>query len=183
MVAEVYFFGVSTGSSAGHYLHRSAGGCAVYDRRSADVARGLPEPLHRLDGVWCWERPRTSEESRFHSSQDPQHEGRAFVHYVEGWTVVSWWDRSGDSRGGSNSAFLAIGRRPFAEMLEMARAAFPREITRMEARYPITRAGADLPPDDTADAATAFVETYDALHPSARDAVWALLCQRRRTDR
>ena len=36
-------------------------------------------------------------------------EGHAIVAWKDGWTSVSFWDRSGDSRSGSLSAFLMRG--------------------------------------------------------------------------
>jgi hypothetical protein len=58
-------------------------------------------------------------------SHDPQPEGVAQLTHHEGWTVVAFWDRSGDVRGGSNSAFLVRGTLGFDEVVRAARAAFP----------------------------------------------------------
>jgi hypothetical protein len=32
--------------------------------------------------------------------------GEARIHHVEGWTVLAFWDRSGDSRPSSHSTFV-----------------------------------------------------------------------------
>lgn len=49
------------------------------------------------------------------------------IHYLfdETVTVVAYWDRSVDSRPGSNSMFLAEGRFSLEEMFAMAQREFP----------------------------------------------------------
>ena len=169
---RVLFFGVASGTGAGHYLRDPS-------YRLLREAAVLPPALHRIDSVWTRERPRTVEEARnrgtYYGERAPETQGCAFIHYVSGWTIVAWWDRSEDKRGGCNANFLAEGRFGFATMIDLARKVFPREMRRMEAAYPITLAGPDLPVDDVEDAACAFVASLDALHPSVRDAVWAIL--------
>ena len=54
-----------------------------------------------------------------------QVEGHAALHLVGGWTVLAFWDRSVDSRYGSNSAFVVKGPLSFSEMVSQARQAFP----------------------------------------------------------
>lgn len=175
MSVRVLFFGVRAGTQAGHYLCDPTG---TLSGRAMEAM--LPEPLRRLDGVWCHPRPMTREEIRSHAHvRTDETQGRAYIHDVEGWTVVSWWDRSADPRGGCCAAFVAEGRRPFAHMLDLARANFPREMARMEAAYPIGRACADLAPDGDDAAADTFIATFDALHPQVR----ALVLQRLRTRR
>ena len=70
--------------------------------------------------------------------RDPQHEGIVFAHRARGWTIASWWDRSGDNRMASCAVFLAEGDHSGAEMLRLARERYPREIARMERRYAFT---------------------------------------------
>lgn len=136
-IHDVLFYGVRTGDGAGHYLHAPGGGWA----RESD----LPPPLRRIDCVWTRATPRTQEEVRDRIPQtEDQHQGRAFMHYVAGWTIVSWWDRSEDKRGACNANFLARGRRNFASMLALAREHFPREMRRMESAYALALAGEDI---------------------------------------
>lgn len=52
-------------------------------------------------------------------------EGLCALAHLEGWTVISFWDRSGDKRGKSNSNFLLPGTLGQQEALAAARAAFP----------------------------------------------------------
>lgn len=54
-----------------------------------------------------------------------QVEGATALHHKDGWTAIQFWDRSGDSRGNSNSAFLMEGTWAFEEALAKAREAFP----------------------------------------------------------
>ena len=168
--AEVLFFGVRAGSRAGHYLTAPNGYAG-----ESELLRDLPAALRRIDSVWCWPVPRTPEEVGNPQYGRDETEGRGFVHYVDGWTVIAWWDRSADARGGCNAAFLVRGRHVWTDALTLARAAFPSELARMEAHYTIGLAGADLPPDGTASAAAAFVETFRALHPDVQTAVRGIL--------
>lgn len=163
---RVFFFGALTGSGAGLFLRDA--------QYRMPASRELPASLRRIDAVFTCERPRSREEVCGRSSE-PEHEGRGFIHYIDGWTVIAWWDRSEDKRYGCNAAFLVEGRHRFAAALDLARESFPREMTRMEAAYPVTLAGPDLPEDLEADAACAFVAAYNALHPTVRDAVRAMI--------
>lgn len=162
---RVYFFGVGHPHAAGHHLYDAPGRWAPEAAR-----RGLPKALAHLDSVWCrGERP--APPSMPVAVNDPQVEGRAFIHYVDGWTVLAWWDRSGDARGGCNAAFLVEGYHRYSEAFLRALDAFPRELERMLARYSIGLAGPDLPGDGVAEAADAFVAGFRALHPEVRRAV------------
>ena len=164
----VLFFGVRTGTGAGHYLCGPGG--RYVDQRT------LPEPLQRLDGVWTRATPRTTEEVRDrYRGKDPEAEGRAFIHFVAGWTVVSWWDRSEDRRGGCCAVFLTPQRCTFAEMLALARAEFPREMARMEAAYSIGLAGGDLPVEGHEEAAKVFVAQFRELHADVQATVRRML--------
>jgi len=62
----------------------------------------------------------------------PLQEGRAAVAngvarlmHAHGWTSLSWWDNSIDSRPGSHSTFVVAGTWSAEEMCSMARARFP----------------------------------------------------------
>lgn len=54
-----------------------------------------------------------------------QHQGLALLHKKDGWTAIGFWDRTGDSRGNSNSNFFAEGDFTFDEMVELAKKHFP----------------------------------------------------------
>lgn len=98
----IRYFGVW--DRPGHYLWTADGRLDVDDRRLSRLIDGnlAPQP----------ERPRR----RYQSGPPEQPEGRATVTPVAGLTIVAFWDRSGDRRHGSNSAFVADGeRRPRAK--------------------------------------------------------------------
>lgn len=168
MTFPVLFFGVRTCACAGHYLHAPGVYVPMHE-----LEQSLPEALRRLDGVWCYPTPRTLEQvrNRLYEYGKREDEGRAYIHDVAGWTIVSWWDRSEDPRGGCNAAFLAPGRKAFAQMLALAREHFPREMRRMESAYAVALAGGDLAPNGDGDAAEAFLAAFHALHPAVQTIV------------
>ena len=73
-------------------------------------------------------------------------EGLAFLQVIEinekpfegqKWTILAFSDRSGDSRPGSNSAFVAKGVYAFRDMLNIARVHYPSLWTRMIAKFEV----------------------------------------------
>jgi len=54
-----------------------------------------------------------------------QVEGQAEHHVLDGWTAVAFWDRSGDSRPGSNSAFIFEGVFTFEGVIARSKEVFP----------------------------------------------------------
>lgn len=52
-------------------------------------------------------------------------EGVARLYHFNGCTLLAFWDRSGDSRPGSNSVFYVPGRKTFEEVVESAKKSFP----------------------------------------------------------
>lgn len=173
---RVLFFGVSAGERGGHFL-RAPG--ALRHASESVLRRLLPPSIEYFDGAWCWPVPRTLEQLRRPNLSGSEAQGRGFVHYRDGWTIVSWWDRSADTRGGCCAVFLVEGRHRWAEAIAHARQVFPRELARMEAHYPVALAGADLPADGPVDAAEAFLADFRggfrALHPEVQECVRALL--------
>ena len=53
-------------------------------------------------------------------------QGHASLRYKDGWTALAFWDRSVDTRSGSNSNFFVRGDHTFDEMVKIAKDAFPR---------------------------------------------------------
>lgn len=51
--------------------------------------------------------------------------GRAAFVHVNGHSIVTWWDRSGDSRSASNSAFILPGDHTPHEVMEQSTLHFP----------------------------------------------------------
>lgn len=56
----------------------------------------------------------------------PDESGHGAVHVLaERVTLLAWWDRSIDSRGGSNSMLLADGQHSFERMVEVLEWLYP----------------------------------------------------------
>jgi hypothetical protein len=55
----------------------------------------------------------------------PQVEGRAVLVHLSGWTILSFWDRSVDTRGGCSSSFVMRGTLDFVAATQRARERFP----------------------------------------------------------
>jgi hypothetical protein len=99
------------GDDTGHYLFEEGRGrlCAV----NANIPSDFPVCLHILDAGLL-------------PPNLPQEEGLATVAYVNGWTILAFWDRSVDKRGNSNSAFVLPGQiLNFATVLRLSRERFP----------------------------------------------------------
>lgn len=105
----VYFYGVW--KEPGHYLFDKHGRMmrkeivlhkTIVDKR---VDGGFCPPLRRYD--------------------DSEIEGRAVLHNMEGWTILSFWDRSADHRLGSHSTYFLKGTYGFDEAVKTAREAYP----------------------------------------------------------
>lgn len=60
----------------------------------------------------------------------PQREGVTRVSHKDGWTALSMWDRSVDTRGMSSSTFLIDAELPYDVAMRIAREAFPRVFAR-----------------------------------------------------
>lgn len=103
----VYFYGCLKGidenhTEAGHYW------------RQPDLTQpdNLPTMFGRYpDGTLC--------------PAGPQYQGKALLTHKDGWTAIGFWDRTGDSRGNSNSNFFVQGTYTFDEMVKLATAAYP----------------------------------------------------------
>lgn len=61
-----------------------------------------------------------------------QVEGRAALVHLSGWTILAFWDRSRDTRGNSNSAFVFDELLPFDRAVAEAQATFPTIWTRLK---------------------------------------------------
>jgi len=121
-MSEVFYFGAIGGP--GHYLHSARAGS---DFAGAKAAHRL---LHRnpwgvaIDAGLC--------------PPGPQVEGQALLHHKNGWTALSFWDRSADHRGGSCSTLLINGTFDFETLMTMAREEWPAVMRRF--KFPIVDA-------------------------------------------
>jgi len=110
-------------SSTGHYLFNSKGG--------SEHAQFHPAAKH-IDGLlgdWV--------------EDVPENLGRVHViRFGVRWTILAFWDRSVDSRGGSHSSFIFKGAVPAAEAMAKAKELFPHVFAR--AKFPIALEHVDM---------------------------------------
>lgn len=52
-------------------------------------------------------------------------DGKIAEHHLDGWTAIAFWDRSGDRRPNSNTAFLVNCTMSVQELLGLARKQWP----------------------------------------------------------
>lgn len=102
---RVFYYGAVGGP--GHYLHDDK-------LRVIHHPRGLDFPVDPfiLDGRLL---PQTGE----------QPEGMSELWTNEKWSILTFWDRSEDSRPGSNSSFVIEGRHDFRSTVAIAKHHFP----------------------------------------------------------
>lgn len=113
MITNLYYFGCW--NEVGHYFHDPNG------RRPRVVG-----PFDAFDR----NRPIDAIYAPFGVNQD---ESATNLAYTNGWTVLAMWDRSIDSRPGSNAAFLAEGKHTENEMLASAKQLYPQIVNRLKA--------------------------------------------------
>lgn len=100
---DVYYYGPIR--SAGHYLW-------VSDTKSYHIYNH-PHPWgSKIDGSL--------------TPQDNDREGEALIHHKDGWTALSFWDRTVDKRGGSHSTYIANKTLNYDEMVDLAKKTFPK---------------------------------------------------------
>lgn len=108
----MYFYGVYSPSKKGHYLYLPGSSSSS---REMDIPDDFPVRVGILDGGLLGKE----------YSKRPQTEGQAVFTNISNWTIVSFWDRSGDPRGNSNANFVMRGRWTFDEAVARAKQAFP----------------------------------------------------------
>jgi len=110
---KIYFFGVQDAGRAGHYLSELVDG----QLRHVDVTRlRLPFLYTKLDGGFL---PDTR------GKRELEVQGLWHHTFVDGWSIISCWDRTGDSRYASNASFVVEGMFDIGEMKRIAAAACP----------------------------------------------------------
>jgi len=108
---ECYYFGHA--EYGGHSLRDQYGHTGDKLAREAAAALGVAD----LDTTLCWNAG---------SRQRDEIEGRALLTQRGGWTALAFWDHSGDTRPGSNTAFLVRGALTFDQMVRVARHRWPK---------------------------------------------------------
>lgn len=112
----VGYFGCLFGQ--GHYLHGTSG------PESRSPTLHMPWGLHELDTTLCPDYAPSGKSVAVRLLASHQEPYRALLHHRKGWTAVSFWDRTSDTRFNSNSTFVAEGDFSFEDMLAMARTRF-----------------------------------------------------------
>jgi hypothetical protein len=100
---KVYFFGCWN-DDTGHYLHEPTG-------RSVHRGTDATPWGMSIDGVL--------------PPAGPDVQGRCLLHHKDGWTALAFWDRSVDTRPGSNAALLVEGEFSFEDMVDLFVRHFP----------------------------------------------------------
>jgi hypothetical protein len=114
-MSELVMFYFGPWGGAGHYFFTESGS-STYSRMPKD----FPWDEYEADGcmqVGCYQK-----DGKWRSGEQP--EGQALLHHKSGWTAISFWDRSVDWRGGSNSTYFARGTFTFDQMVDMAKTRF-----------------------------------------------------------
>lgn len=108
---ECYYFGCWSKDRRGHFL---------YNRTGATVRdSAIPFSINILDAGLLPDR-------------FEQKEGINHLSVINGWTVVSMWDRSADSRPSSNSSFIVPNATLSTnEVLAIAAEVFPQIVERI----------------------------------------------------
>ncbi len=106
----MYYFGCSN-HRVGHYLWESG----------SDACEPVC-PVGPIDTVYC---PKNCN----------QKEGAAALVIKDGYTILAFWDRSKDTRHGSNAAFIERGTHTIGEMISLAKEKFPLIMQRF--KFPI----------------------------------------------
>jgi len=113
---EVYYYGCR--NETGHYWHARDGEWM----KQNDIINKVPPSIgpHKVDCGFC---PDPHTKPGRIPRGGPQ--GDAAFHHVDGWSILSFWDNSVDSRPGSCSTFVARGTFGYDTMREIAKAQFP----------------------------------------------------------
>lgn len=125
--SKMFYFGVwPDGSShpTGHFLYAEGGRSAL--QQELDDFPWKPETIDgRLSPHHTDCRAKTGDfGGKCHCNGTGIPQGLALVHHLNGWTALSFWDRSLDGRGACNSNFFAKGEFQFEEILQMSRERF-----------------------------------------------------------
>lgn len=126
---RMFYFG--PWDRAGHHLCDENGYSAW---KSESI---IPWTVGELDGGLQPHKPNCKKGNYCGCTSGP--EGVALIHHKDGWTALSFWDRSVDERGACNSTYIAEGTHSFADMVEMASRRFHYRWNKMD--FIVTEAG------------------------------------------
>ena len=128
MKPKMFYFG--PWDQAGHYLFSEKGRSVYHEEERGTL------PWHEMgyggkptiDGNLQPRGPKPS----WHREGPELPQGVAALHHLNGWTALSFWDRSVDTRGACNSTYFAEGTFTFEEMVEMSKTRFSERWNRMK---------------------------------------------------
>lgn len=121
---KAFYFGCV--GHPGHFFYGPDGRHAY----SAEIeSAGIPWKEWEID---CKLQPGCYHWRDGHWRHGQEIEGAAALHHEDGWTALSMWDRSVDTRGGCNSAFLFEGTFTFEEAIALVREHFPSIVKRLQ---------------------------------------------------
>lgn len=103
-------------AQSGHYFFYE-NGQEVYSEERSKLGWKMTE----IDGVMQPGCPDPNDRLQRHG---PRVQGEALLHHRNGWTALSFWDSSVDTRPGCNSTYIAEGIFTFEEMVELAKTRF-----------------------------------------------------------
>jgi len=113
IIHPIYFFGCW--GRTGHYLYQPGGTSLIIT--ALDMPWG-----YEIDGGLC---PGKRRGPKAYQLPETQIEGQASLTKKDGWTALSFWDRSMDHRMNCNSNFIAKGYFSFDEIMMLAKQYFP----------------------------------------------------------
>lgn len=105
---------------------------------SSDKFMDVPWRAGEIDGPLQpgWPLPA----DRLQRRTRPMCEGEAHLHHRNGWTALSFWDFSVDTRPGSSSTYIAKGIFTFEQMVELAKTRFAERWNRFKAEVKLVLA-------------------------------------------
>ncbi len=123
---QAFYYGCR--GQIGHYWWQSE---RIGGAQDWDIEKVVGSKIHpRIDGGFCYGSADPND--RLRRRTRPEVEGEAVLTHIGGWTLLSFWDRSVDKRGGSNSSIVVCGdSHSFATMLTVAKEQFPGVMSRI----------------------------------------------------
>lgn len=117
---KVFFYGCLCGvngrTEAGHYWYSTT------TERGGQCYDAPVTPFGRYpDGTLAPDEKGKTASSNYRG----QPQGLVKLTQMGGWTAIGFWDRTGDSRGNSNSNFIVRGEFSFDQMCQLAQAQYP----------------------------------------------------------
>lgn len=114
LTPKMYYFG--PWDKAGHYVFDERGR-HVPHTEECQIPWGHEGQNVGIDGVL---QPGCVAGKSQYTRSCPEVEGEALLHHKDGWTALSFWDRSVDRRPACNSTYMAQGIFTFEQMVGMA---------------------------------------------------------------